>query len=114
MTVGAITIRKIDDALKQAMREEAAANGRSIEAEVRALLDKAATVEHLLLESGVRAAEVVAFGDMPNDRELIEWAGLGVAMGNGHPDLKAVADEVTASNDDDGVALVVERLLTGA
>ena len=75
---------------------------------------KAATVEHLLLESGIQAAEVVAFGDMPNDRELIEWAGLGVAMGNGHPDLKAVADEVTAGNDDDGVALVVERLLTGA
>ena len=40
MTVGAITIRKIDDALKQAMREEAAANGRSIEAEVRALLER--------------------------------------------------------------------------
>lgn len=74
---------------------------------------KAATVERLLERSGLAAGEVVAFGDMPNDRELIEWAGWGVAMGNGHPELRAVADEVTSANDDDGVALVVERLLAG-
>ena len=72
---------------------------------------KAATVEHLLLDSGIAAAEVVAFGDMPNDLELIRWAGLGVAVANAHPVLLAEADEVTASNDDDGVALVLERLL---
>ncbi len=72
---------------------------------------KAATVERLLEGSGIRSHEVVAFGDMPNDRELLEWAGLGVAVANAHPDLKAVADEVTASNDDDGVAQVIERLL---
>jgi Cof subfamily protein (haloacid dehalogenase superfamily) len=74
---------------------------------------KAATVEALLEGSGIRGHEVVAFGDMPNDLELICWAGLGVAMANGHPDLRAAADEVTASNDDDGVALVVERVLEG-
>lgn len=74
---------------------------------------KAATVERLLEESGVQAGEVVAFGDMPNDRELIEWAGWGVAMGNGHPELRAAADEVTVANDDDGVAVVIERLLAG-
>lgn len=79
----------------------------------RADVHKAATVEQLLESSGVLPHEVVAFGDMPNDLELIEWAGLGVAMGNGHPDLKAAADEVTTSNDDDGVALVIERLLAG-
>lgn len=74
---------------------------------------KAATVERLLIGSGIEPAEVVAFGDMPNDQELIEWAGLGVAMGNGHPSLKAVADEVTTGNDEDGVALVIERILGG-
>lgn len=79
----------------------------------RADVHKAATVERLLEGSGVEAHEVVAFGDMPNDRELIEWAGWGVAMGNGHPELQAVADEVTAANDDDGVAQVVERFLAG-
>ena len=72
---------------------------------------KAATVEQLLGESGVEPGEVVAFGDMPNDIELLRWAGLGVAVANAHPSLIAAADEVTASNDDDGVAIVVERLL---
>lgn len=72
---------------------------------------KAATVERLLVESGVAADQVVAFGDMPNDIELLRWAGLGVAVDNADPRVKQVADEVTASNDDDGVALVIERLL---
>jgi hydroxymethylpyrimidine pyrophosphatase-like HAD family hydrolase len=61
---------------------------------------------------GVPRRLVVAFGDGLNDREMLTWAGLGVAMGNADPATKAVADEVTASNDEDGVAVVVERLLT--
>jgi Cof subfamily protein (haloacid dehalogenase superfamily) len=71
---------------------------------------KASTLAEVLTERGLGAADVVAFGDMPNDLEMLAWAGRGVAMGNAHPDLKAVADEVTATNDDDGVALVLERL----
>jgi hydroxymethylpyrimidine pyrophosphatase-like HAD family hydrolase len=58
---------------------------------------------------GVPAADVVAFGDMPNDLEMLRWAGHGVAMGNAHPALLEVADEVTASNSEDGLALVLER-----
>jgi len=57
----------------------------------------------------VPAAAVVAFGDMPNDLEMLRWAGHGVAMGNAHPALLAAADEVTADNTDDGIALVLER-----
>jgi Cof subfamily protein (haloacid dehalogenase superfamily) len=72
---------------------------------------KAAAVERLLLDGGIAPGEVVAFGDMPNDRELLRWAGLGVAVANADPRLKEVADEVTASNDDDGVAIVIERVL---
>jgi hypothetical protein len=49
---------------------------------------------------------------MPNDVPLLRFAGLGVAVANAHPDVLAAADEVTASNDEDGVALVLERLLT--
>lgn len=75
------------------------------------LVHKAVAVEALLVERGTEAAEVVAFGDMPNDLELIRWAGLGVAVANAHPLLRDAADEVTASNDDDGVAMVIERLL---
>lgn len=72
---------------------------------------KAAAVEELLVDSGIAASGVVAFGDMPNDLELIRWAGLGVAVANAHPLLQEAADEITASNDDDGVAMVIERLL---
>ena len=53
----------------------------------------------------------IAFGDMPNDIPMFAWAGHGVAMANAHPDLLSVADEVTSSNDEDGIALVLERLL---
>ncbi|MFJ6212086.1 HAD family hydrolase [Streptomyces sp. NPDC092296] len=59
---------------------------------------------------GVTAAETIAFGDMPNDIPMFGWAAYGVAMGGAHERLRAVADEVTASNDDDGVAIVLERL----
>ncbi|MCL2554449.1 MAG: HAD-IIB family hydrolase [Actinomycetia bacterium] len=59
---------------------------------------------------GVTAAETIAFGDMPNDIPMFGWAGYGVAMANAHPELKAVADEITASNDEDGIAAVLTRL----
>ncbi|MET0134879.1 MAG: Cof-type HAD-IIB family hydrolase [Kibdelosporangium sp.] len=55
------------------------------------------------------ASGVVAFGDMPNDIEMIRWAGHGVAMANAHAEVLAVADEVTAPNFEDGVAQVLER-----
>lgn len=58
---------------------------------------------------GVAAADVVAFGDMPNDLPMLRWAGHGVAMANAHPSVLAAADEVTAPNSEDGVALVLER-----
>ncbi|MFI5955869.1 HAD family hydrolase [Cryptosporangium sp. NPDC051539] len=60
---------------------------------------------------GVPAADVLAFGDMPNDVPMLSWAGRGVAVANAHPSLKAVAEEVARSNDDDGVAVYLEALL---
>ena len=59
---------------------------------------------------GLTAKQTVAFGDMPNDIPMFAWAAHGVAMANAHDELKAVADEVTASNEDDGIAAVLERL----
>lgn len=59
---------------------------------------------------GATAAQTIAFGDMPNDIPMLNWAGYGVAMANAHEQLRAVADEVTVSNDEDGVAAVLERL----
>ncbi|MFD7705057.1 HAD family hydrolase [Streptomyces caelestis] len=63
---------------------------------------------------GLGPERTIAFGDMPNDIPMFGWAAHGVAMANAHPELKAVADEVTASNEDDGVAVVLERLFGGA
>ncbi|MGA5650962.1 HAD family hydrolase [Streptomyces seoulensis] len=66
----------------------------------------ALAAEHL----GLGRADTVAFGDMPNDIPMFQWAAHGVAMAGAHPELKAVADEVTLSNEEDGVAVVLERL----
>ncbi|MEU3601054.1 HAD family hydrolase [Streptomyces sp. NPDC006798] len=60
---------------------------------------------------GLKAAGTIAFGDMPNDVPMFGWAGHGVAMANAHDELKAVADETTASNDEDGIAVKLESLL---
>jgi len=70
---------------------------------------KASALAWLAESLGVEAADVVAFGDMPNDIPLLRWAGLGVAMGNAHPEAVEAADEITAPNTDDGVARVLER-----
>ncbi|WP_030411954.1 HAD family hydrolase [Streptomyces sp. NRRL S-1448] len=59
---------------------------------------------------GRTAKETLAFGDMPNDIPMFAWAAHGVAMANAHPELKAVADEVTTSHEADGIAVVLERL----
>jgi len=77
-------------------------------------VSKGSALARVADDLGIGPAEVVAFGDLPNDTEMLLWAGLGVAMGNAHPAVKAAADEVTATNDEDGVALVVERLLAEA
>ena len=72
-------------------------------------ISKATGVEEIAGPLQIGRADVVAFGDMPNDVPMLLWAGRGVAMGNAHPDTLSAADEVTASNNDDGVARVLER-----
>jgi Cof subfamily protein (haloacid dehalogenase superfamily) len=73
-------------------------------------LSKAVGLSIVARRLKVRAPEVVAFGDMPNDLTMLRWAGHGVAMANAHPSVRETADEITASNEDDGVALVLERV----
>ncbi len=72
---------------------------------------KATTLALLCAERRIAPEEVLAIGDMPNDIALLEWAGTSYAMGNAHPTVQAVADHVAPSNDDDGVARVIEELL---
>ncbi len=75
------------------------------------LVNKGAALAHLCAEWQVGPSEVAAFGDQHNDSDMLAWAGLGVAMGNSEPEALAAADLVTASNLDDGVALVLESWL---
>ena len=74
-------------------------------------VSKAVALERLCAERGIPSSAVVAFGDMPNDIPMLTWAGHGVAVGNAHPDLVAVADATTLPCDKDGVAIYLERLL---
>jgi hydroxymethylpyrimidine pyrophosphatase-like HAD family hydrolase len=59
---------------------------------------------------GIAAEEVLAFGDMPNDLPMLRWAGRSYAVANAHPEVLAAATAVTGSNEEDGVAAVVEAL----
>lgn len=70
---------------------------------------KASGLARLADLAGLSTDAVIAFGDMPNDAEMLTWAGHGVAMGHGHPAALDAADEVTVGNNDDGVAKVLER-----
>lgn len=72
---------------------------------------KASTLAVFAAERGIGPDEVVAFGDMPNDSPMLEWAGTSYAMANAHPTVRAVATHVAGSNDEDGVAEVIEQLL---
>jgi hydroxymethylpyrimidine pyrophosphatase-like HAD family hydrolase len=72
---------------------------------------KAAALESFCTDLGIAADDVWAFGDMPNDLPMIVWAGTSFAVANAHPDVLAAADHICASNDDDGVAQVLERLV---
>jgi Cof subfamily protein (haloacid dehalogenase superfamily) len=74
-------------------------------------VSKATTLAKCCAERGVTAAEVVAFGDMPNDLAMLQWAGTSYAVANAHPHVLAATTHRTASNEDDGVARVIERLV---
>ncbi len=70
---------------------------------------KAAGLAWFCEREGITADEVVAFGDMPNDIPMLTWAGRAVAMGNAHPAVLAVSDEVTLTNVEDGVAVYLQK-----
>lgn len=79
-------------------------------AEVSAFnVSKVHGVESCARGLGLSAKDIVAFGDMPNDIELIKWAGIGVAMGNALSCVQEAANIVTTSNDNNGLAHVLEQ-----
>ncbi|MHA6258445.1 Cof-type HAD-IIB family hydrolase [Sporosarcina sp. CAU 1771] len=74
-------------------------------------LSKAAGLAHVSKTIDIPRDRIIAFGDENNDFEMIDFAGLGVAMGNGIDELKSIADEVTLSNNEDGIAKVLRERL---
>ncbi len=72
---------------------------------------KASTLALLCAELGIEARDVVAFGDMPNDRAMLAWAGRGYVVANGHRSLLSAGFAVVPANDVDGVGRTVLDLL---
>src|SRR3954469_19515628 len=74
-------------------------------------ISKGTSLNSLIQQLGISREEVIAIGDSNNDLSMIEFAGLGVAMGNASEFIKALADFVTDTNMNDGVAKVVEEFV---
>ncbi|MFR9650422.1 MAG: Cof-type HAD-IIB family hydrolase [Rikenellaceae bacterium] len=74
-------------------------------------IDKALSLSSLIEQLGITREEVIAIGDGFNDQTMIEFAGLGVAMANGQPCVREAADIVALSNDEDGVADIIDRYI---
>lgn len=74
-------------------------------------VNKGTSLNHLIQQLGIERSEVIAMGDGYNDVAMIEFAGLGVAMGNAPEEIKQLADYVTDTNMNDGVAQVVEEFI---
>jgi len=89
-------------------------SGASGLAEISAAgVTKAAALQDWCATQGIDPADVIAFGDMPNDLPMLSWAGRSFGVANAHPDVLAMVDEVCACNDENGVAQVLEALLEG-
>lgn len=74
-------------------------------------LSKAVGLQHVHRELFIPKDRIIAFGDEDNDLEMLEYAGIGVAMGNAIAPLKAIANEQTENNNEDGIAkFLIERL----
>lgn len=73
---------------------------------------KATGLAEIASRLGIPVEDTLTFGDMPNDIEMLRWAGHSVAVANAHPLVHEIADETTASNSEDGVAQILERWFT--
>lgn len=74
-------------------------------------LSKAVGIDYIAKEMGIPRERIIAFGDEDNDLEMIDYAGVGVSMSNGIDDLKTIANEITLSNNEDGIAKFLQDRL---
>ena len=73
-------------------------------------VDKWNAIEFLMQKLNISKEEIVAIGDNVNDKKMIQEAGLGVAMGGSTPEITQIADDVTTSNNEEGVAKVLQKI----
>ncbi len=103
-------IQKVEDILKKALPHLSIHRSKDTYLEI---MNKQATKSQAIrfMEKvlNVTSDQVIAFGDNFNDLDMLQYAGLSVAMGNAPDEIKAVAKEVTASNNEDGIALILNR-----
>ncbi len=78
-----------------------------------ATTSKATALEEICARSGIKMENVMAFGDSPNDGSMISRAGVGIAMNNATEDVKKIADCITLSADEEGVAYAIRKLILG-
>lgn len=76
------------------------------------LANKANGLNALIKQLDIKAENIMTIGDELNDYEMVKMAGLGVAMENGHPEVKRVADELTLTNNENGVAHAIRKFVT--
>ena len=125
LTASSHSVQKIiaffhDLSEKQPVLREIAANfpgysvssslGNNIEINAK-YATKGNALRFLCRQLGIYPAQCMAFGDGTNDYSMLRAAGLGVAMGNASQEVQSCADEVTQTNDEDGVAQMIERVL---
>ena len=72
---------------------------------------KVNAVKLLMNRFNFKKEEIIAIGDNFNDKEMIEFAGIGIAMGNAPDEVKAVADYITETNNNDGVSRALKKIL---
>ena len=73
-------------------------------------VDKTKALSETFAKLGIAPEETIAFGDAQNDLSMLKWAGIGVAMGNAVDEVKEAANEITLSNNEDGIAVALQRL----
>lgn len=73
-------------------------------------IDKAQALDYVLTPLGYKRENIIAFGDSQNDKTMIEYAGIGIAMGNATEEIKSVANDLTLSNDEDGIYHALKRI----
>ncbi|MCW9698663.1 Cof-type HAD-IIB family hydrolase [Avibacterium sp. 20-129] len=106
-------IERIEPLLKQQFPQLAIHRSKK---EYLEIMNKAATkanaIQFMAQRAAVDKADIIAFGDNFNDLDMLQYVGLGIAMGNSPDEIKRLAKQITATNDEDGIALSLKQIFS--